>query len=214
MARIGIPFQDAQFRSWADNFAMKAGENESELGLTPEQVADLLDAAADYYTAYQENQRLKSAYQGSTATKREARSRIESLTRSIGKVILVDESISLDLKAELGMHVVKAPVSQVQPPTQLAACPQAEGVNCMKWSRNGNSVHTVFIIEARTGDSSVWSYVGATTKLKFNHLNQIPGQMMSYRVHSQRGDQASPPSNQATVYSPKVVRTISLPKAA
>lgn len=214
MARIGIPDQDAQFRNWADNFALKAGENESEFGLTPEQVADLLDAAAEYYTAYQENQRLKLAYQGSTATKQEARARLEALTRSIGKVILVNESISMELKAELGMHVVKTPVSQVAPPSNLIATPQADGVNCLKWSRNGNSVHTVFIIEARMDESNTWFYVGATTKLKFNHLNQIPGQQVTYRVHSQRGDLASRPSNQATVYSPKVVRTISPPKAA
>lgn len=214
MARIGIPDQDAQFRSWADNFAIKAGENESELGLTPEQVDELMDAAAEYYSAYQEAQRLKSAYQGSVAMKREARGRLEALTRSIGKVILVDESISLDLKAELGMHVVKTPIASIEPPTNLAAYPQAEGVNCLKWKRNGNSVHTVFIVEARTEDSNSWTYVGTTTKLKFNHQNQIPGEMITYRVHSQRGDQASGPSNQASVYAPKPPRTISLPKAA
>ena len=112
------------------------------------------------------------------------------------------------------MHIVKTPITQVLPPTHLAARPQAEGVNQLKKARKGNSVHSVLIVEARTENSSDWNYVGATTKLKSNQKNQIPVKPITYRVHSQRGDQVSGPSNRSTVYSLKPSRTISLPKAS
>lgn len=214
MAKLNIPDQDSKLRQWLSQFSESAALHQAELGLTNDEVEALEEAAAEFSAAYGECEIYRNLARGKTRTKDMARERAEALFRSIGKVILVDSNIGPQVKADLGMNPGDTPASQIAPPTQLAAVGYSNGENRLSWQRNGNSVHTMFLIEALKGTESEWKFIAATTRVRFVDRGQKPGQRVIYRVRSQRGRNLSAPSNTAMIYSNGEERTISLPKAA
>lgn len=208
MARIDIPDADRPFQAWANNFALKADLYETELGLTAEEIASITDAAANFHNALLEAERYQNLAESKTALKVDARKQAEAILRSFGKVILADDRISVAIKAELGMKPLATSPAPLVPVTSLVAMADSNGINNLRWDRNGNSVHTQFIVEAKVGAGGEWMYVGSTSKVKFAHKDQIPGQTVLYRVRSQRGDRLSAPSNIAIVYQSPGARTI------
>lgn len=214
MPKINLPLQDSKFRTWSRTFAERAADYQDVLGLTDDQVQALTDVAAQFSSAYGEAEIYRNYARGKVAEKIIAREEAEALMRSIGKVILANDDIPIDVKSELGMKATVTPPSEVMPPSRLSASAIGTTTHLLKWDRNGNSVHTTFLIEMRLEQSAEWRFIGTTTKTKFTHSNQTPGVPVCYRVSSQRADKVSMPSNQASIYDPQSLRTISIAKAA
>ncbi len=90
--------------------------------------------------------------------------------------------------------------SGVTAPAELSVTGTSDGVNHLKFKRNGNKQGTLFYIDAKIGDSTGWVLVDAVTGTKFDHKNQTPGVKVQYRARAKRGDAESAPSNTAIVY--------------
>jgi hypothetical protein len=82
----------------------------------------------------------------------------------------------------------------------LVATGTSDGTNSLKWNRSGNRQGTTFIIEAKIGDSNVWTMIDAVTNSTYKHKNQTPGVKVQYRVRAKRGDFESGYTNVAVVY--------------
>lgn len=85
-------------------------------------------------------------------------------------------------------------------PSELLVNGTSDGINHLKFNRNGNRQGTNFIIEAKIGDSNTWVIIDVITNTKYDHKNQTPGVKVQYRVRAKRGDLESTPSNVAVVY--------------
>jgi hypothetical protein len=90
--------------------------------------------------------------------------------------------------------------SGVAVPMDLLVNGTSDGINHLKWSRNGNRQGTTFIIEAKIGDSNNWIIIDAVTNTKYDHKNQTPGVKVQYRIRAKRGDFETTASNMAVVY--------------
>ena len=88
----------------------------------------------------------------------------------------------------------------VQSPVDLSVKGFSNGINALKFNRNGNKHGTIFLIEAKIGAATDWTIVGTTTKAGYEHKGQKPGVKVLYRIRAQRGEEVSEPSNEAVVY--------------
>jgi anti-sigma28 factor (negative regulator of flagellin synthesis) len=86
-------------------------------------------------------------------------------------------------------------------PLDLVVTGASNGINTLKWRRNGNSQGTMFVIEAKIGEATEYTIVNAVTNTTFEHINQIPGVKVQYRVKAKRAKLESSFSNIAVVYS-------------
>lgn len=200
MARVQVPFSDSKYVTWLSRFAEVADENAAELNLTPGQTAAITEMANEFELAFRSNLAAKQYAMGQSATKREVRITSEKLVRSTAKLIAINDTISENLKAELGLSVTTRPSVPVEPVACVTAMAYANGTNKIRWNRGGNTQGTNFIVEARFEHAGKWTFVGVTTKCKFEHKDQIPGQRINYRVISQRAGKQSMPSNITSVY--------------
>lgn len=90
--------------------------------------------------------------------------------------------------------------SGISVPTALLVNGTSDGINHLRFNRNGNRQGTNFIIEAKIDDSNTWVIIDVITNTKYDHKNQTPGVKIQYRVRAKRGDLESTPSNVAVVY--------------
>ncbi len=95
-----------------------------------------------------------------------------------------------------GVKTTTAPVA----PTDLVVTGTSDGINKLTWKRNGNKQGTLFMIEARSGDSGAWLIIDTVTNTKYEHKNQVPGVKIQYRIKAKRGTKESTASNMAVVY--------------
>ncbi len=200
MPNESIPSRDSEYSSWLANFATVAAAHAGALQLTPAQASDLAQLAADFAQALEEIQAARAAFKGKAANKRNAREASAELFRSIGRQIQANPDIDDALKADLGLQVARKPTSPLAPASHLAATVVSGTQARLVWDRNGNSDRTTFLIEAKIGDSSTWTLLAATTRTRYIHTFQTPGQQIVYRVVSQRGQTQSSPSNSAVVF--------------
>lgn len=214
MPNLNLPTYDTEFRAWLTNFAATADAHQTELALTSDQVADLMAAAEDYSEKWTECVAAKALAKGRVASKNQSRASAEELVRTIGGFVLKNPDVSITLKIQMGMSMAEAQISPLNPVADLACTPQGNGVNQLRWDRNGNSERTVFIIQMRKPGESEWDFVATTSRVRYSHTGQIPGKQITYRVISQRGEKLSGPSGQAVAYSADSQGTEIMAKAA
>lgn len=200
MSRVDIPLREEDFKNWITTFASVATVNATLLNLTGGQTTLLNAYATNFSNALQDVVDEKVVYKSKLAAKDSSREAANDLFRSTAKAINANPNVSDSLKANLGFSTSPAPASPVTPPSELTAVGYQNGVNKLKWKRNGNIGGTIFRIEARFGASLDWQFIDLTTETKFNHVGQTPGIQMTYRVSSQRAGLRSASSNFATVY--------------
>ena len=113
-----------------------------------------------------------------------------------------NEEVSNSVKELLGFDTNSQSAASlgITVPQDLLVNGTSDGINHLKWNRNGNRYGTAFIIEAKIGDSSAWNIIDVVTVSKYDHKNQTPGVKVQYRVRAKRGEQESTASNTATVY--------------
>jgi hypothetical protein len=87
-----------------------------------------------------------------------------------------------------------------KPPMDITVRGLFTHTNVVKWRRRPSRKDILFIVEARHREETGWTVVGVVAENKFNHMDQTPGVPTAYRVRSQRGEEISAPSCEATVY--------------
>lgn len=214
MSNDPVPHKDALYLSWGQNFANVASNNGPALHLTSAEITALNLVFDAFAGAYASSEAQKAVTKGLVAQKTATRKTSETAIRNIARKVLADATISPSLKGELGLNPNPTPGGIVSPPVDLTATGYANGTNALKWKRAGNVQGTIFMVEAKIGTATSFSFVAAVTAAKFNHMGQTPGEQIVYRVSAKRGGVQSGPSNEAIVYSLSEAQALTLEVAA
>lgn len=205
-----IPGPDAQYNDWGQNFSVVCAGSAVALGLSGPELTEINDAANEFNEAYTTSETAKNAARGAVAMKDESRVSTTEVFRRFARQFLADPNVPSSLLAELGLNVGSGSSGPVQVPTELSAVGYDNGENKLRWNRNGNAANTVFVVEARVGNTGEWFFVDVTTKTRFTHDGQTPGTEVFYRVYAQRAGSQSGYSNIAVVYSDGGETTLSV----
>jgi len=193
---------DSEFSFWLENFQTEMEANKAALGITDEVIAEVLGLKTGFNTALTEKQATDELKQSKTAVLRDKRKITNKKVASLSKIFKANEDVPASLIELLGLDANDGnlTLSTPQQPTELTVEGFSNGINQLKWNRNGNKPNTVYIIEGRIESEPNFSFAGTTTKRKFADKNQTPGIRKFYRVRAMRHDQESTNSNEAVVY--------------
>lgn len=211
-----LPAKDGDFRTWLNNFYTVCANNASTLGLTAAELTTIDAAASNFSAALDANLAAQSAARGARADKVDARADTTRTVRGFVREFQANPAVTDVLKGQLGITIPDTTRTKTPPnvPLDLTAAGWSNGVNTLKWNRNGNPQGTQFVIEARYGSSANWEFVDVTTKAKYDHEGQAPGRMVGYRVWAKRHEAKSGYSNEAVVYLDNGMDALYLPQAA
>lgn len=194
-----LPREDSQLQNWLDNFITACSNNEEVLGLAAEQIGQITLQINAFDTGMTNVTSTKAAAKSAVTGKNTAKSTISSTVRTYAKQFKADPSIPASVLSELGI-VSNAGNGPVVTVTSLTVIGCDDGVNKLKWDRNSNASGTLFIIEYKLQGQANWGIAGAVTKSTFDHVDQVPGQTVYYRVVSTRGGQTSNPTASVVAY--------------
>lgn len=195
-----VPNGEAQYDAWLKQFVAYCVANEKELGLTPEVISELTALRDAYTSVLQESVRLKAELKGVTKQKGEARNAATQVARSLANQFKANPEISAIALGHLGL-ITRKSAHPLQPVNKLTVVGFENGINQLKWNRNGNSSDTVFLVEYSLNSGGTWFFAGAVSKVKFIHGNQTPGRTVHYRVFANRSGVTSTPTKAVPVYS-------------
>jgi hypothetical protein len=203
MAKTFYPPNDAEFAVWLANLLNKTTVNKTTLKVSDAKLTTL-DAKL---IAFNENLALKQQKkEESTAQTTLVGNLRKDLNKEVGLLntgFKGIEDLPPHLLEELGLSVNEGSSGITPPsvPLDLVVMGTSDGVNALKWKRNGNRQGTTFIIEAKIGDLKIWTMIDAVTGSAYKHKNQTPGVEAQYRVKAKRGELESGSSNSAVVYA-------------
>lgn len=195
-----VPRQDAKLSEQLLQFNAVCQSHATELGLDAAAL-ELIQSASDLFS--EEMARVvsqRAAYNAAVTQKDTQREASVQILRRFARIFKADPDVSESLLAELG--VVRSrrsgPVTAV---VGLVARGSEDGVNALRFSRNGNAPGTAFIIEYSEFADGPWSLAGVTTRTRFLHPGNVPGQAIWYRVTSMRAGENSVPTPPVALYS-------------
>ena len=194
------------FSVWLTNFATVVAANGDTLKVTAPQITGLQTLATNFSTAYGAQLAARAAATGATAEADAQWANALEVVSSYNAQFQAIPGISPELLGQLGLNTRTDPrhTIPVYTPIGLTATGLGNGVNDLKWSRNGNEEGATYLVEANFGAG--WQIIGTTSRPQFSHVGQQPGRYVQYRVSAQRGSKApSAPSFPASVYSPTPV---------
>ena len=202
MANKIYPSNDAEFAVWLANFINKATEHKTALNLTNPQITALEAKLVAFNANLALKQQKKEESVGQTALVRDERKDLNKDVGLLNNGFKAIDGLASNILEELGLSVNESNFGASTPsaPADLVATGTSDGVNSLKWNRSGNRQGTLFIIEAKLGDSNVWVMIDAVTGSNYKHKNQTPGVKAQYRVKAKRGDLESGYTNTAVVY--------------
>lgn len=204
-----IPSSDPAYNTWLANFAAKCALYEAEIGLTAEQLGTIQLQSSAFSESYDTVEAMKLELKGEIAGKDEIRRESSAEARALAKQIKGTPGVTPQILGALGI-VSSSTSGPVVPVTDLTVKGCSDGVNMLKWKRNGNAQGTMFLIESRLEGSSSWNLVSAVSKTSYNDIDQIPGQTQYYRIKSVRAGVTSSPCDPAVVYSNGFDNTLTL----
>ncbi len=194
-----LPREDTQLQLWLTNFKTVATANESVLDLTADELLAINAGTADFNTKMTALEAAKKAQSGATSNKNGSKSEISSTVRGLARKFKANPNVSEGLLNSLGV-LANGTTGPVVTVNGVEAMGCDDGVNTIKFNRNGNVQGTTFVIEYKVQGSSVWLFGNAITKTTWNHEGQTPGQQIWYRITSARAGQRSAPSVPVSVY--------------
>jgi hypothetical protein len=194
-----IPSRDTELDLWLDNFVKQCETYETELGLDTETFGAISILTTAFQSSLGDVVTAKEELKGLVSTKEENRVDVLAVVRNYARQWKNDPTISSNILNALGIVATRSygPVTMV---TNLIASGCGDGDNKLSWNRNGNSPDTTFVIEARINGTSTWFFAGTTTKSKFTHSGQTPGQAIWYRVISSRGNTNAGPTQPVLLF--------------
>ena len=195
-----IPQSDLALGAWLDNFVKKCEIYEAELGLDSETFGEITIAATAFQTKLSDVNATKETLRGQVTGKDVARKSTVSTMRAFAKEFKAIPGIDPEILSALNIigGGTTGPVTVV---TGLTVKGCDDGVNVLKWNRNGNAQGTQFIIESSPNGSTLWELVDVVTRTDYKHTNQVPGERQYYRIRSKRAGITSQPSPAVVVYA-------------
>ncbi len=202
MAKTIYPSNDAEFAVWLANLIKKATVNKIILKLSDTQISALDAKLVAFNESLALKQQKKEESVAQTALVKNQRKNLNKDVGLMNNSFKGIDGLASNILEELGLNANEGSFggSTVSTPLDLVATGTSDGVNSLKWKRNGNRQGTTFIIEAKIGDANVWTMIDAVTSSTYKHKNQIPGVKIQYRVKAKRGDSESGYTNIAVVY--------------
>jgi hypothetical protein len=194
-----LPREDSQLQNWLDNFLSACVKNDEVLQLDADQINTINTQILGFDTGMTNVTATKAAAKSAVTAKNTAKSTISATVRTFAKQFKADPTIPASVLSELGI-VANAGNGPVVTVSSLTVMGCDDGVNKLKWDRNGNASGTLFIIEYKLQGQANWGIAGAVTKSSFDHVDQEPGQTVYYRVVSTRGGQTSNPTSAVVAY--------------
>ena len=191
---------DADLLVWLTNFIAVGTTNAGDLTLTPAQLLELNNLRDTLQAAVNAKVAAADAYKAAVETARVDRdSNIDKI--SFYNKLFKLNKVKTSLIEELGLKPDSKRTST--PPTEpldLVSEGFDNGINRLRWKRNGNKPATQFVIEAMIGDAKEFVQIGVTTKTEFEHQHQKPGVQIIYRVKAVRAGRESVYSNESMLY--------------
>lgn len=187
--------KDDELKDLLNLMAQNAPTVAGQLGLSPEQIAQIQDAASGFQQAQQEASTALEAYQSAVALKDGARLAALKTVRPMVVAWKVDPSVGPGVLEQMGVapdrkrrHAVP-----VFTPSKLVATADRTG-NTLTWQPNGNEYRTTYVVEKRGGADQPWAFFGVTTSTRLVDHEARPGEPVWYRVRSERSGRASVPT--------------------
>ena len=197
-----LPKRDTELSLWLGNFITVAQANITLLAFLPADLMNLSNDNATFTGNVSQLNAAKETLKSATQNKNVARKKAVADARALARRVQSNAAVTPGLKSLLGLNPKTNKPGVVQPvtPTDLVADGYSNGVNELKWNRNGNHPSTVFLVEAQIGTATEFTQIGAVTAAKFTHSGVTPGMKVVYRVRARRRNVVSDPSNFATLY--------------
>lgn len=198
-----IPAKEGDLRTWLNNFATACQTHAGVLNLDPAELDEILDAADDFGAAVELRARLAAQAKGASAGKQNQREASIRTARKFAQEFQKNPDVTDAIRGALGISIPGENPAPLKPqvPTSLSALAHSNGNHLLKWHRNGNVNGTQFVIEAQYGGAGPWEFVDVVTRTDYVHVDQIPGEWITYRVYAKRVNHRSGHSNEATVYA-------------
>jgi hypothetical protein len=192
---------DAEFLAWMTNFTNVTGANTGALGLSPSQQTALVNAKNAYSNGLIGRQNAADAAKAATLTKDAAKDAALELVRTWANQWQNNPAIPKTLIQQLGLPVRDTTPSPrpIFTPSQLSATGFSNGVNKIRWNRNGNQSGCTFVVEYSRNNGTTWAIAGVTNKARFDHTGQPPKATL-YRVRAERRGQQSPPTDPVALF--------------
>lgn len=191
-----------ELRVMFNTLSTVAAANTGALGLSPAQLTEIQNQNTLFATSVTDQQNAQAAARGAVADCTTERADSIELIGRYAAMWKANPAVSDELIAQLGLP----PRNQggdhlpVFAPADLAALGCSNGVNSLKWNRNGNFSGVSYVIEAAYDGTTDWEIVDVSSLTKFDHADQVPGREVAYRVYARRRNIESAPSNTAIVY--------------
>lgn len=202
MAESFYKLSNSAFIIWAETMLATVENNIGATNIDSTLITEAKTIRVSLNTNLSEKQALEDNLAGKVQEIKFNRNLLNKLAAKIQALLKNDSDVSNSFIEQAGFNVNDGVKSVIVPlsPTNLVVTGTSDGINLLKWSKNGNKPGTLYIIEAKTGDDGEWIMIDVVKTLKFEHKNQIPGVKMQYRVKSKRNDTTSTASNVAVVY--------------
>lgn len=194
-----IPDEDSLYLAWLTNFASQCSAYSTLLGLTAPQVAQIEALPENFEEGFNGNVSAKAAAKAAVQNKNRLRQSTEATARQYARIFKANPSVTPELEAQLGI-ISSSTSGPVVPVSELTVTGCSDGVNQLRWNRNGNAQGSIFVIEYQLTGSTDWDLAGVVTSSKFDHDEQTPGVEMAYRVVTTRSGKSSVPCPPVVVY--------------
>lgn len=202
MSRRYKKIKNPEFTIFVESFLVQAEENKQILNFNTTKITDLSNDNAQLKAKLLEQRNLMDSIDSVNQDVKAMREKMNKSIEYFENDADNNENVTEGMKERMGFDTngQSSSIVGIMVPSDLLVNGTSDGINHLKWNRNGNRYGTAFIIEAKIGDSSTWTIIDVVTVTKYDHKNQTPGVKIQYRVRAKRSEMESTPSNTATVY--------------
>jgi hypothetical protein len=192
---------DLALKGAFNHFSSVCAADAAALGLSPAEVAEITEAAAQYESDILKVVAAKAKLSSAVCNKDEQKAASRDMISRYAKRFRANRDISdaILTKLQLAPHETPGTHTKPTPPLALVATSDGQGNIKLIWDRNGNRQTTIFQIEVRYSPSDPWKMLGVTTQTKFR-LRATPGSFISFRVFAHRNSVVSAAGTPVTLW--------------
>jgi hypothetical protein len=202
MSRKFYRLSNAEFTIFTTNLLIEINKNKAVLGYKQADVDGLEGDNTEQKTELLERQSIQDSLNAKNVSVKARRTKMNKMVAKMQTDAENNDDVSDSLLETLGFDAREgnAAAQPLNPPKELSVSGSSDGVNRLKFNRNGNKQGTLFYIYAKTGDAGEAVLIEVITGTKYDHKNQTPGIKVQYFVKAKRGEEESAASNTAIVY--------------
>ncbi len=184
--------RDAELIQMMRGFVASTGESSKELGLSPDEVAELETLVTNYGAGIDQVAVLKAQLAQAVSAKDEDKRIAKDKIAFYAKIWRANPEVPNSLLTKLDLPTHEGKVNSKLPiqPSGLEADATVDGRITLKWDRNGNNPRALFIVETAYKPDGPWTISEMTTKTKVV-LKGVPGNTLWFRVIAKRNERYS-----------------------